>query len=141
MSQSRKFYNLKMKIYRSVCDRWQHYVPLQTANDDLPKLLQQSLQNRLITYLVPRSQQSLIFSVAASKTIKTPGNPYWRVWISTIDLLVLTSSDQIILIQKMYVFCFVKQALAYFAPQSVTKKKIFCDIDTWAYMLSDPRNK
>jgi len=26
-----------------------------------------------------------------------PGNPYWRGWISTIDLLVVTSSDQLLL--------------------------------------------
>ncbi len=32
------------------------------------------------------------------------GNPYWRGRISTVDLLVLTSSDQLLLMLKLYIF-------------------------------------
>ena len=36
---------------RSIGDRWQDDVSLQTSDDDLPKLLEKPLQDRLITYL------------------------------------------------------------------------------------------
>ncbi len=35
---------------------------------------------------------------------RRPGNPYWRSKISTVDLLVLTSSDQLLLIQEKILF-------------------------------------
>ncbi len=39
-----------------------------------------------------------------------PGKPYWRGRISTIDLLVLTSLDQLLLILKILFIFFTKQA-------------------------------
>jgi hypothetical protein len=37
-----------------------------------------------------------------------PGNPYWGEIISTVELLVLTSSDQLFSILKMYICLFYK---------------------------------
>ncbi len=47
----------------------------------------------------------------------TAGNPYWRGKISTIDLLVLTSSNQLLLILKLY-FSHLQNNLSYCGGQS-----------------------
>ncbi len=50
------------------------------------------------------------------KNIVWTGNPYWRGRLSTVDLLVLTSLDQLLLIQQKILCFFTKQAtLMYWA--------------------------
>jgi len=48
------------------------------------------------------------FSMGARES--RPGNPYWRGRIGTVDLPAWTSSNQLLLIVKMYIFLFYKEA-------------------------------
>ncbi len=45
-----------------------------------------------------------IISKLCSELYRQTGNPHWRERISTLDLLVLTSWDQLLFIQKLYIY-------------------------------------
>jgi hypothetical protein len=63
-------------------------------------------ENNLVFYPWQVFKESLIFLSKAE-----PGNPYRRVRNSTIELLVLTSSNQLLLLLKVYFSFFTKQAI------------------------------
>jgi hypothetical protein len=46
-----------------------------------------------------------------NKTTPCPGNPYWRGRLSTVDLLGLTSQDQLLLMQQTLHTFLTKQAI------------------------------
>jgi len=48
-----------------------------------------------------------------STTLAGPGNTHWRGMFSTVDLLVLTSLDQLLWILKIYIYSFYKTSYLY----------------------------
>jgi len=70
------------------------------------------------------------------------GNPYWRGWLSTVDLLVLTSSDQLLLVYIIFLNLLTKLIILMGSPGAFpfSKDSVVCWIQTlvkWCFVCPD----